>query len=188
MDSTSNEKKTSEEDILPAVNSSMSGTKATEEDFLPDFDPEELPDLWDPSTASNATKKPTYTSTNPNAPLSDRFQYKMDAMFGVYDPLGGNDDENQNGNILNAMMTFPTSYTFIVVGKTGGDEKLASRFETDVKEIVLQQTSKEDLLCESLPRGSKFTRVSVKAQVDSASVVNSIHDQLAQLDLTVMQY
>ena len=53
--------------------------------------------------------------------LNDRFKYKVNALMGTYDPQNTEiDNESHNGNILNAMLNFPTDYTFNIVGKTSG--------------------------------------------------------------------
>jgi hypothetical protein len=33
--------------------------------------------------------------------LTNRFKYKVNALMGVFDPQDGDDDERQEGNILN---------------------------------------------------------------------------------------
>ncbi len=47
---------------------------------------------------------------------------QVNALLGVYDPQAEIDNERQTGNILNAMLTFPTWYSFVVVGKTKGHD------------------------------------------------------------------
>ena len=39
-----------------------------------------------------------------------------------------------------------------------------------------------------VPRGKKFTRVSAKVTVDSASVISSIYEELGALEATVMKF
>ncbi len=120
--------------------------------------------------------------------------------MGTFDPQAGTpDDEHQHGNILNAIMTFPTEYTFNVVGRTHGDEATAQRYAEEVTHIVLQQTGggggggeegRDGLneLCSVTPRGKSFTRVAVKTMVDSAAIVTSIYDALGAMEATVMRF
>uniref|UniRef100_A0A7S2A1P5 Uncharacterized protein n=1 Tax=Trieres chinensis TaxID=1514140 RepID=A0A7S2A1P5_TRICV len=123
--------------------------------------------------------------------LTDRFKYKVNALMGTFDPPGGSaDDENQNGNILNAMMTFPTQYAFNVVGKTGGGDAAKESYVETVKGIIASSSGDDEraMECRVTPRGAKFTRVSVTAMVGSAAVINTIYDELAALEMTVMRY
>lgn len=114
--------------------------------------------------------------------------------MGTYDPPpGAIDDENQNGNILGAMLHFPTEYTFTAVGKneiiTGERESVGDNYADQVKRIlgsVLGSDAKMEVRV--VPRGQKFTRVSAKVEVESAKVISSIHDKLDALEATVMKF
>lgn len=135
--------------------------------------------------------------------------------MGTYDPIGGaTDDENQTGNILNAMLTFPARYSFNVVGKTGGDSEIELKYVEEVKAIVSGAILRDDdknqnaddnkseevsffsddedldkpIEYEVKPRGKNFVKVSVLATVESAAVISSIYKSLAEMELTVMSF
>eukprot|EP00566_Odontella_aurita_P029453 CAMPEP_0113525678 /NCGR_PEP_ID=MMETSP0015_2-20120614/303_1 /TAXON_ID=2838 /ORGANISM="Odontella" /LENGTH=155 /DNA_ID=CAMNT_0000423887 /DNA_START=237 /DNA_END=704 /DNA_ORIENTATION=+ /assembly_acc=CAM_ASM_000160 len=122
--------------------------------------------------------------------LTDRFKYKVNALMGNFDPpAGADDDENQNGNIISALLIFPVRYSFNVVGRTSGDEATKEQYVEAVKDIASSGSGDGDNLeMRITPRGKSFTRVSVSVMVDSATVINSIYDDLAAMDLTVMRY
>lgn len=93
--------------------------------------------------------------------------------MGSFDPILGEDDENQGGNILNAMVNFPAKYAFHVVAKTDGDEEIISKYVEDVKAILQNSIipSEENTIeVEVIPRGSKYTKVKVEAIVESHKV------------------
>lgn len=122
--------------------------------------------------------------------LTDRFKYKVHALMGTYDPLpGAVDDENQTGNIIGSLLQFPTEYTFSVVGKTGGDESAGDAYANDVK-MALRSVLGSDAKMEIrvVPRGTKFTRVSAKVSVESASIIESIYEEFDALEATVMKF
>ena len=109
--------------------------------------------------------------------------------MGKFDPAQPDlDNENADGNILQAMMQFPSPYTFNIVGKTNGDEKLTEGYIDDVKTIVLETSGDKELTIESVPRGKNFIKIKIEAVVESASMINLIYDQLAEHDLTKMRF
>lgn len=121
--------------------------------------------------------------------LTNRFKYKVNALMGTYDPQVGDDNEEQDGNILNAMLTFPTRFTFNVVGRTSGDDSLKESYIEQVKKTVSSLSGDEEgYECQITPRGKSFTRVSIQVEVDSAGVVSTIYDELSNIDMTVMKY
>jgi putative lipoic acid-binding regulatory protein len=120
--------------------------------------------------------------------LPERFKYQVQALMGNFDPVGTTDDERQNGNILNALLKFPTRYTFHVVGKTLGDTVLEREYTNHVQKIVLETTGDEELSCKSIARGKNFTKVQCAAVVQSIAMINNIYDDLDGLDLTVMRF
>jgi len=71
--------------------------------------------------------------------LTNRFKYKVNALMGSYDPIQGDTDTEQtDGNILNALLQFPTLYSFNIVGRTGGDdESIKDAYVQQVKSIVV---------------------------------------------------
>ena len=108
--------------------------------------------------------------------------------MGSYDPSPGTvDDENQMGSIIGKMLQFPTTYTFSAVGRT---ESIAGDvYANEVKSAlssVLGSDAKMELRV--IPRGKKFTRVSAKVTVDSASVISSIYEELGAIEATVMKF
>lgn len=108
--------------------------------------------------------------------------------MGTYDPQG-DDDENQEGNILNALLVFPVRYSFNIVGKTSGDEALVEKFVEEVKLIVLESTDDTDgIECLITPRTKNFTKVTVEAKVESAAMIRTIYDSLEALELAVMRF
>jgi putative lipoic acid-binding regulatory protein len=123
------------------------------------------------------------------ADLTNRFKYKVNALMGVFDPQTGVDDENQSGNILNALLKFPVRYSFNVAGRTSGDDKLKDQFIDEVKDIVASLSGDGDRMeVRITPRGQSFTRVTMQVTVESVLIINSIYDALEKSDKTVMQY
>eukprot|EP00970_Alexandrium_tamarense_P013782 scaffold3686_cov193-Alexandrium_tamarense.AAC.10 len=123
--------------------------------------------------------------------LTDRFKYKVHALMGTYDPpAGSTDDENQTANIIGALLEFPTEYTFTVVGKASNevDGTAGDAYATDVKYVMTSILGNAKMETRSVPRGKKFTRVSVKVMVESAAMIQSIYDELGAMELTVMKY
>jgi putative lipoic acid-binding regulatory protein len=123
--------------------------------------------------------------------LTDRFKYKVNALMGVFDPADVEaNNERGSGNILNALLDFPVNYSFNVVGKTRGDKTLEEEFIQQVKAIVLKGSGddEENVLCQIIPRGKSFTKVTVEVQVDSAIIISSIYEQLEELEISVMQF
>lgn len=115
--------------------------------------------------------------------------------MGSFDPpTGVVDDENQTGNIMGALLQFPTEYTFSVVGKTiNNDEDVeidaGEGYANQVKQVftsVVGENAKMEMRV--VPRGKKFTRVSVKVMVESSSVISSIYEELGAIEATVMKY
>ncbi|CAB9524062.1 expressed unknown protein [Seminavis robusta] len=118
--------------------------------------------------------------------LTDRFKYKVNALMGVFDPQG-DDDERQDGNILNAMLTFPIQYSFNIVGKTSDDT--AEAFVQQVKDAVMETTGDEDgMQCQITPRGKNYTKVTVQATVQSAAMISGVYKALEGLEMTVMRF
>ena len=142
-----------------------------------DDDASEVPQAYRPSTVETS------------AELPERFNYKVQALMGNFDPPPGvADDERQDGNILNAMIKFPAKYTFNVVGKTGGDEKQQERYMQAVQRLVQETTGDEEIGCNIKPRGKNFTKVQCEATVQSATMINMIYDDLDELEMTVMRF
>lgn len=111
------------------------------------------------------------------------------AFFQTKDPADAEKDtEHQDGNILNAMLKFPVNYTFHVVGKTSDDSSLRDQFVQDVQSTVSSQTTADEMACQVTPRGKKFTKVSIQAEMDSAESIAAVYDQLGKLELSVMRF
>ena len=118
--------------------------------------------------------------------LTDRFKYKVNALMGTFDPPESEtDDENQNGNIIKAMLFFPTQYTFNVVGKTSGDDEKTSKFIENVKKIVSAGSGDpiDEMECVTKPRGKNYTKISITAMVDSADIINNIYEELSTVSV-----
>jgi putative lipoic acid-binding regulatory protein len=121
--------------------------------------------------------------------LTNRFTYGLNALMGEFDPATKEiDNENSDGMLLNAMLNFPTSYAFNVVGKTYGDDEKASEYSKIVEEIVRKNSGSEDLECVMKPRGKNFTKIVIEVTVESSSMITNIYDELAALDQTVMRF
>lgn len=115
--------------------------------------------------------------------------FRLHLLTTIQDPADtANDNERENGNILNALLRFPLEYTFHVVGKTDGDGDVRDEFVEQVKRIPKTTTGADPVDCKITPRGSKFTKVTMQVQVESADAINSIYDQLRGLELSVMQF
>ena len=115
-------------------------------------------------------------------------EFKVHALMGSYDPApGAVDDENQMGSIIGKMLEFPTLYTFTTVGRT---ESVDGDVYADEVKLALTSVlgSNAKMELRVVPRGKKFTRVSAKVTVDSASVISSIYEELGALEATVMKF
>lgn len=110
--------------------------------------------------------------------------YQVNALMGTYDPIHSmSDNERSSGNILNAMLQFPTVYCFSVLGKTDGDENIKQIYIDEVKRIV--GTDNE---LRVVQRGTRYVKLSVNVTVDSTAVINFIYDALGSLERTVMKF
>lgn len=133
--------------------------------------------------------QPTFKINDHGSDLTDRFKYKVHALMGNFDPLAADkDNEHTDGNILNAFLEFPASYVFNVVGKTNGSKDIEDSFVNNVKQIIESNSGDKDCVLYAKPRGSNFTKVVVEATVQSAGMITSIYDQLADLEQTVMRF
>ena len=117
----------------------------------------------------------------PEDDVSKRFKYKVNALLGAFDPSGEDTEAAGAGNILNAMLKFPTTYSFHVVGK--GD---ARSLVDKVKAIV--EASASDVSTTVTPRGSKFTKVTCEATVESAAMITQIYEEIGAMEESVMQF
>jgi putative lipoic acid-binding regulatory protein len=139
------------------------------------------------------TTTPSFTTGNVTiddggSDLTDRFKYKVNALMGTYDPKMGLDDEQQFGNIMGALMNFPTQYAFHVVGRTHGNPDDAIKYAEATKEAVISIAGDSKMECVVSPRGKSFTRVSVTVEVESAGMIKTIYDALDEIEATVMKY
>ena len=98
------------------------------------------------------------------------------------------DTDREYGSILSAILKFPVDYTFHVVGKTEGDDDVTNSFVEDVKAVVQEMITVNDDEVTVTPRGSKFTKVSVQAQVESSDMISTIYAKLGDLELSVMRF
>lgn len=124
--------------------------------------------------------------------MTDRFKYKVHALMGDYDPTEGvADDEDQDGNIMKALITFPTQHVFDVVGRVSSscdDGDSNDGYADRVKKIVFETTGDENIECDIVPRGKKFVKVRCKAMVESTTMINNIYDELGEMESTVMKF
>ncbi|VEU35520.1 unnamed protein product [Pseudo-nitzschia multistriata] len=123
--------------------------------------------------------------------LTDRFKYKVHALMGDFDPVEGTaNDETQDGNIMSALVKFPMQHTFDVVGKVSastGDDG-TNDYAATVKQIIFETTGDESIECDVIPRGKKFIKVRCRAMVESTTMINSIYDELGEMESTVMKF
>ena len=107
--------------------------------------------------------------------------------MGTFDPVSGVDDERQEGNILNAMLTFPAEFSFNVVGRTKGQAALQDEFVDGVKNVVASIAG-DIQQARITPRGKSFTRVTIDVTVESAAMINAVYDGLDELEMTTMRH
>jgi putative lipoic acid-binding regulatory protein len=115
--------------------------------------------------------------------LTDRFKYKVNALMGVFDPPADQDNERASGHILNAMLSFPTRYTFHVVGR--GD---TSAFSESVRSTVQSVTGDTQVVMQVTPRGTRFTKIMIEANVYNSNMITNVYEQLGALEQTVMRF
>ena len=109
--------------------------------------------------------------------------------MGVFDPQEGEDDERQQGNIMNAILNFPVKYSFNVVGRTGGDDAVVQQFVEQVKQVVVKETGNQDgIQCQITPRSKNFTKLTIQANVENASMIAATYDGIEALEMTVMRF
>lgn len=86
------------------------------------------------------------------------------------------------------MLKFPTRYTFNIVGKTSGDENIQQEYIEIVRKIVFDITGDENIRCEVTPRGKNFTKVQCEAEVLNSGMINTIYDNISELERTTMRF
>lgn len=133
-----------------------------------------------------------------NDDVSDRFKYQVQALMGAFDPEDVEiDKETVPGNIFNALLQFPVEHTFHVVGKTSTTASaqaaplpLKDQFVAAVQAIVQNETRElpDRITTQVTPRGTKFTKVSISVQVQSAEMITAIYNQFQALESSVMQF
>ena len=97
---------------------------------------------------------------------------------------------------MSALLKFPVTYTFHVVGKTSGDSVIKEAFVKQIEDIIIQSSFtpmlmdgiNDDVRYEVTERGTKFTKVSIQKEVINAEEIAYIYDQLSKLELSVMQF
>jgi len=123
--------------------------------------------------------------------LTDRFKYTINALLGTFDDPHVTEDTEAagQGNIVAALLNFPNRFTFTVVGKTNGDDEAKEAYIDQVKRIVGETSgSAHTLELRVTPRGANFVRVSVEVTVESGAIINTIYDELSNVEATVMKY
>jgi len=112
---------------------------------------------------------------------------------GWYNDLPSNlssSPTKQNIDYIPAVLNFPANFTFSAVGKTNGDMNLRDEYAEEVKNVI-KSISGGDEYCstfEVVPRGSKFTKVLCVVEVQSATMINTIYEDIANLQKTVMRF
>lgn len=142
----------------------------------------------------------TRSSTVSPLPLSIIFIFDSRYLFSILqhvkDPINDSKDtENENGNIYNAILTFPVMHTFHVIGKTNQNDAIIQQFQKDIHDIIYttvssssRVTANNEIVVSVTPRGSKYTKITVQANVENASMISSIYEQLQLLELSIMQF
>jgi putative lipoic acid-binding regulatory protein len=191
-----------------SVNSFTPPMTTTRMAFLPrqsspspsnEIDPEEVPEVPEEGAEEDSiTESATvgmdedgsvFRINDGGSKLTDRFKYKVHALMGTYDPPAEEDNENETGHILNAMLQFPVTYSFNVVGRTSGDEAKKDVFVEQVKAAVTSVSGPdENMSLRITPRGKSFTKVVIQANVESAAMIANIYKELEQLEMSVMQF
>jgi putative lipoic acid-binding regulatory protein len=113
------------------------------------------------------------------------------------------DNERENSNILNAILTFPLRYEFHVVGRTDHDTAIQETFVQEIQDIVrshqqhsiVQLEEEEDgdnyhdhvMEVWITPRG-KFTKVTIKTQMESAENIAKVYQALQNHERSVMNF
>ena len=125
--------------------------------------------------------------------LTDRFKYKVQALMGNFDPADASQDtESTSGNIIGAIMNFPTVYTFNVVGKPDANDTVSQNaFVETVQSIVRSGAGlRADATIDTtiVPRGSKYVKVSVSVAVENGTMISEIYDMLGALPESLMQF
>ena len=87
-----------------------------------------------------------------------------------------------------AVLHFPSNFTFSAVGKTNGDDSLRDEYAAEVRSVVFAVSGDEYSTFEVLPRGTKFTKVQCVVEVKSATMINTIFEDIANLAKTVMRF
>jgi len=77
---------------------------------------------------------------------------------------------------------------FDVVGKISSDDETNQGYCDRVKAIIYGTTGDDAIECEIVPRGMKFVKVRCTAMVESTAMINSIYDELGQMESTVMKF
>ena len=169
----------------------LSSAEGFSENNVEDND-EHVTDDEDATSAAETVISPaSVTMDDGGSDLTDRFKYKVHALMGTYDPEPGKDNENQSGNILGALLQFPTQYTFSVVGRNIEDEDsrtVGDIYADEVKAVIESTLGETEMELRVIPRGKKFTKVSVSVSVESAAIITSIYEDLGQLESTVMKF
>jgi putative lipoic acid-binding regulatory protein len=106
------------------------------------------------------------------------------------------DTESVNGNIFNALLTFPVVHTFHGIGKTNGNTTIVNEFTQQVQDVItsitgIDDTSTDDnnYSCTVSPRGTKFTKITIECQVYNANMITTIYDKLKNdIELSVTQF
>jgi putative lipoic acid-binding regulatory protein len=109
--------------------------------------------------------------------------------MGDFDPPSPDtDNENVDGNILNAMLNFPCKYDFNVVGLIDSDDDSSETYASLVQSIISENTGDENIQCRIKPRGHKYIKLTITATVESSAMISNVLSQIAELRQTIMRF
>lgn len=74
------------------------------------------------------------------------------------------------------------------MGKTNGDDSLRDEYAEEIRRVVLATSGDEGSTFEVLARGKKFTKVQCVVEVQSVTMINTIFEDIANLEKTVMRF
>jgi hypothetical protein len=74
------------------------------------------------------------------------------------------------------------------VGRTSGSDAVRDEYVEEIKKVVLETSGDDGIQCQIIPRGKNFTKVQCEVEVQNASMINTIYDDLDKLGNTVMRF
>jgi hypothetical protein len=74
------------------------------------------------------------------------------------------------------------------VGRTSGSDAVRDEYVEEIKKVVLETSGDDAIQCQIIPRGKNFTKVQCEVEVQNASMISTIYDDLDKLGNTVMRF